>query len=146
MGFYYDATAVLGVRIPLSRLKREEKVRGCGCAAMLPEVAAKFCPSCGKPLWITRTSFIPECKPSDGARCPVEAVAGMPATCGTGEDDWVFVGQFTPRVRQHSQPWCQMLEVSGSVEDLRQKLRAALEPLGLWVESQFGLWAVLGGG
>lgn len=145
MGASYTAYAVIGVEIPAAKLYREARVRLCQHEA---PAGATFCPTCGKPAWGTEKEPIAAYKP-DGERPHfTPKLAGWDvAVSSNGERAYIgLVCRGVPSRESYREPRDQgdfRHLTGGDVNDLRQKLQADLEPLGLWDGVKFGLWAVL---
>ena len=135
MGVSFSAGAAIGVCVRKSQLYRSEQVPGCACPVLV--AGAKFCPQCGKPM--TKTRRVPIAGYDDGK----ETVAGFPIVWATHEErgeSYCVIGSLCVRAGGEDVP--QMVAFVKSRDSLHDSLKAALEPLGLWDEKAFGLWAV----
>jgi len=153
---YYEAAAVLGVELDVQKLYREVRKRGCACFAEPPAADPEwqFCPHCGKPVYETSLVTIPEWDSTDPARILLAGLLVLttanPNTPGlektaigrevirTGVR--LIVGEYAARtdLGRHAR----MAEVP-DFASVRERLKTVLEPLGLWDDKKFGLWAVL---
>lgn len=137
MSVDHTAHAIIGVRIDARRLYESKSVRGCEHERT---DGATFCSVCGRPVWeIGRLSipdFFPDGRPrlagwdiivgySNVEDSPTDAFVGVMAKAGWNGDSGI-----------------QKLTGRG-ISAISEGLKASLEPLGLWDENWFGLWAVL---
>jgi hypothetical protein len=140
MGFDYDARAVIGAAVPAARLFETARARCC----QHPEPAGKFCPECGKPAWKDERRPVAAYQVDD--ETGEWSLAGLPVVRSGLDDASVYVGAATELATSWNGDVSKVLPLSESVEAIRARVRGALEPLGLWDEGRFGLWALLGGG
>lgn len=164
---YSEATAVVGVEIDPQLLTRLEQVRACGCleertwsdGGGVPAVATAnefaFCPWCGKELYESRLVTIPAWDSTDSTR-PLLAglsvvVIGTPDSPGLELTDLgreaikkgsrVFVGEIV--VRTDAAAPARLAPVTPEMlSDACARVRARLDPLGLWDGKKFGVWAI----
>lgn len=129
MSVDYNAYAVLGVMIPKEKLFRISTVPH--EEHPIPE-GAEFCPKCGKRVSVTEKTPIYE----EGSRQNnwTDLLGSFPIVWGTDQEE-AYVGEWTRNGRKPIVP--------SSFETIKAKLREVLEPLGLWDEETFGLYAVL---
>lgn len=94
-------------------------------------------PSTGKKLWKEQERPIPAYDEYCGILAGIEVIAA-----GYGEDD-LFAGLVVGHETSSNggSVWG-YLELDG-LDTFKQKLKEALEPLGLWDSTKFGLYAVL---
>ncbi len=88
----YDATALIGVRVPVERLYREKRIRTCDHA--LPSDAA-YCPTCGKPAHQLEAEPI-----YDDMR---DSLGGLDVVFGT-DQKYAIVGLLSSKTRRYDQP------------------------------------------
>lgn len=137
MGVSFSAKAAIGVLIQRSQLYRKEQVPGCSCPVTI--AGAKFCHQCGKPATASRKVAI------DAYDENRDTVAGFPLVEGTYNEDnsgatWCVIASLTVRASGEEAP--AKVVLTESWDALHARLKAALEPLGLWDEKAFGLWAI----
>lgn len=156
MGVDYRAQTIIGVRIPHSSLHEMRTVQGCDCTS---PGNGKYCSECGEKRVETKSMPIGEYTLYDGE--PNEFLWGwdregdrliartgkhIETSYGNGFDDECdrFVG-FT--IKTGSSRGDDHVEGPSSFPDVakeKERLQGLLEPMGLWVEADFGLWTVLG--
>jgi hypothetical protein len=134
MGYDPSAYALIGVRINDYELKEERDVRGCQHAI---EMGAKFCSTCGKQAFVKEEYLIEgfdECKETlDGFK--IVRVREHAYVCYLCSD-----------ANNYSNDKSRIPLNVNDIKNAKEKLKSVLEPRGLWKESEFGLWAVLGEG
>ena len=128
MGVDYTAYAVIGCEVDTEKLYRFEEIAHEHPA---PD-GAKFCPVCGAAVGQFEAVPIYD---GDG---PCEAKLGKFRIVWATDYERAWVGQFAESCWEDEG----RVDVHG-IEDTKSQLRVALQPLGLWDESTFGLWAVL---
>ena len=162
---YHEAGAVLGVEVDAGKLWQQTRRRlpvvagGCDCCerqGLTRQEAWLHCPYCGTPLWEAVVRVIPQWDAGDPSR---PTLAGLPVLMiyppsspgleRTAEGRRslqsgcrVFVGEWLARTNLASPAGF----VSLSCEEIaatKNRLKTVLEPLGLWDERKFGLWALL---
>ena len=132
MSFSVYIYLVRGVKLQEQDLCVEGKPQ---CLHKIPE-AANFCPVCGKTVarqWEER----PEYKDMDGepTLCGFNVVRG-----GTDYND-IYVGEIVAELGHYDEANAILLTIPEPL-DVVQRLRNALEPLGLWNLDAFGVWLV----
>ena len=151
MSAVYYAYAVIGVRLLPEQFvtKDVRPVRGCE-----HKFDSDFCPLCGSPKWKERKiSF--DALVTDEGDDELDVFHGIPVSYDT-DDRHVYLGitaKITdegcgPDIATQSGRGPEFVGLSRtttkiSVEQIREKLKSVLEPLGIWDEKSFGLWAVL---
>ncbi len=131
MSATWSATALIGVKVRGSSLYTTSVHPGCNCFAAVP--GAKFCPQCGKPA--LRSVKQPIAEYDEGKK----TVCGLPVV--EAEGYW-YVAALLLSTTDYRQG--EFVNFTETFDEMRHRLRAALQPLGLWQEATFGLWAVLG--
>lgn len=156
---YYEAAAVIGVEIDPHKLYREVRKRGCQCYEAReggdePPDEWQCCPYCGKALWDVQMVTIPEWDSTDPARVLLAGLlvvtTANPDTPGLEKTPLgreviragvrLVVGEYAARTdfARHAR----MAELT-ELASARERLKAKLEPLKLWDDKKFGVWAVL---
>lgn len=135
MGVDYYATALIGCEVPRDVFFRTVKKRG--CRSELVE-GAQFCPSCGKPTWIEEEMGPWEVLEDDHKLgLHLKGKAGeIVRFAFTTDEKRGFAGLYRIGAGDDAGrlPWPDRC--------VKEATREALEPLGLWDEESFGLWAV----
>ena len=146
----YFANAVIGVEVDVDKVFIRRKYRCCDC---LNEIGDNdnFCPNCGKKAWQFINGSIEEYE--DNA----DSIGFEPPTlCGfrvvqrwgykDNPDSQSVIQMFVvgAGVKHHANYGKDpnMLPLEKDIATIKAELKAKLEPLGLWEESKFGLWAV----
>jgi len=144
MGADYSSYAVVGVEIDQSKLFTTEKVRGCKCdmGDVNPETT-KFCPLCGKEVWKEEETPIPAYN-EDADSGPFYRCLGPYMLVFTTDYRRCFAGVILcgPADGDRGDEDALMAELPYDLKSIRDEMRRQLEPLGLWQEDKFGLWAV----
>lgn len=135
MGVDYTVCTVVGIEIDKSSFFTTGQTRERGCEHPLLD-EAKFCPDCGKQAWVEKSTKepLPLYDEDD------ETFAGLDVVYDQRyEEDNTrfFVGVSTQMDMQCGIP---KMMAPSVVEETKQKIQAALKPLGLWDESKFGIW------
>lgn len=134
MSTTFVANAIIGSRVLKSANVVTTQDRGCSHAQLL---GARFCPECGKATVVKRTrKLINEDDLPEGF-----------TLVSAFDDGTVFVGVI---VAKNSLDDCIDLgELDGATRldsaelvKAKQRVREFLEPLGVWNEKEYGLWAV----
>jgi hypothetical protein len=154
---YFEAAAAIGVEIDPRLLYRQETCRSCQCVEnRKKEIDPEWenCPYCGKSITEVRMVAIPEWDSKDAGRLLLAGftvvttaspdLPGMEST-HLGRDIIrrgvrLVVGEFVSRT--DATRMARMTDAP-DVGATRSRLKEALEPLGLWDDKKFGLWAVL---
>jgi hypothetical protein len=136
MGVDYTAYAVIGVEIDPTKLTRPKVVPH--DEHPVPP-GARFCPECGAPATINVLELI-EGYDDDADRDDqfYQEVTGYPLVRNDKTD---VVGGLIAEVNdwKHTTRFVRL----GDLERLKAEMQAKLEPMGLWDESKFGLYALL---
>lgn len=148
MGVTWRAYAVIGSKIDKSKVFHEDDVRCCEHA--LPDKNTKFCPECGAKAWERDWVSLPEFDDGEflcGDHYCQAQLAGLPVVypgpaCSLpdGTPISILVAVAFAQVDEEGE----MSQIKGT--DLRaakEKVKAALEPIGLWDEEAFGVWVML---
>lgn len=138
MGVSFRAYTTIGVVVPKSKLYRTNRMRGCVHA--LPDQGS-WCPQCGQKVWLEDQEPIPEFLP-DGSRENdwTPTVAGLPCIIARDSDEVIAgVTVLAARGGDRHDPHL-VMGTPPDAGEVRERLKAALEPLGLWDESKFGVW------
>lgn len=133
MSTTYHAATIVGCKIDRSKIFFNQKVRQ--CEHLVPEIIRdiKFCPKCGKEMWIKKEVSIPEYDEDKEALCGFR-------TFFSDEDDCVFVaGEY---IETDNNIYTPIEMLSTDTYEIRKRLKTALEPFDLWDERQFGIWLV----
>lgn len=136
MSVVYYAYAVVGVRLLPKQFvtKDVKRVRGCK-----HEFDSDFCPVCGSPKWREeKISF--DALATDEGDDKLDVFHGIPV-CYNTDDQYVYLGITAKTSYYGEEDECEINILS--IEQIREKLKSVLEPLGIWDEKSFGLWAVL---
>ncbi|KKN99069.1 hypothetical protein LCGC14_0143160 [marine sediment metagenome] len=139
MSTTYHAAAVVGCRIPKSKIFLTEKVRE--CEHNIPESRIKddeFCAKCGKPLWVTLHKTIPEYNRDMNTLCTFRVF-------DIEWEDFITVagpGAVSEVANDCEKP-SQLIHLPAS--DVRKRMERGLEKIGLWDDNEFGIWAILWG-
>lgn len=131
MGVDYTAKAVIGLRVFKDELYKQQTVKTFA-HHYEEDTDVRFCPKTGRPLFALKNVPIPEYQED-------ESLAGFAVhTLGyCGEADYILVGH---GIESDGEP--DMIDIEG-INEMRVDMKAKLEPLGLWDEEEFGLWAGL---
>lgn len=142
MGTDYYANAVIGCEVT-GKLYRTFEVPGCRCTA---DKGGKFCPSCGKST-IPRQEEEPMPFYDEDNQClRIEDPSGTSVTIPvrySTDRKRAFAGIFSVVDDDHREGAKLLPMLEDRIGEEIRKIRSALEPLGLWDPSTFGLWSVL---
>lgn len=141
MSVSYSSYAVIGVKIDPKKLVITEKVRNCSCEVKNIE-KKKFCSSCGKKVFVEEDTYIPQY--DDDAHKKdfpfYYSLCGFPLIYNTDNID-AFVAFICCECDDYNDnPFSDLSNIN--IEEVKTKMREKLEPMGLWNEENFGLWAV----
>ena len=145
MSTSYSAFAGLGIRLEnedveriteIENLKRTVKERSCQDAEAKEDMS--FCPKCGKPVWIKRqieTFYFEEW---------LSKIVGMEFIARSNQDNDSIV--LSRKYYVSSGDLCyapspKSFEIPESNE-IREKLKSILEPLGLYRKENFKFWLI----
>ena len=153
MSTSFYANAVIGIEIDINKVSPNRKVRRCKCRKNISE-DMKYCPSCGYKAWITAEDPIEGLENYHSEENDVEKATlfGIPILCiqgydPTDNDHYRTLQIFAIAARVSHGDICydqtpEMISLPENLSEMKDKLKIALEPHGLWNESKFGLWAV----
>lgn len=134
----YHAAAVVGCRIPKSKIFLKERFRGCEHGLPQPCDSGKeeFCAQCGKLLWVTLHKAIPEYNTDMGTLCTFRVFdiewEDFITVAAPGEVSETDFDSYTLANR---------LDIPTS--SVAKRMERSLGQFGLWDETTFGIWAVL---
>jgi len=134
MGVSIHSHAVIGVKLPKPPFIKGQAP---GCEHNVEEDTA-FCPHCGKPAW-------EECEvPMRGYEPDDEKLCGFDVVLGENNDGpTYYVGIVTASNPYGEFDGYSAININWSLPGIRDTLRKALRPLGLWKDENFGLWTIL---
>lgn len=153
MSTSFYANAVIGVEIDINDVSPNRKVRRCKCRKeVLKDM--KFCSSCGYKAWENAETPIEGLKnygdDYDGEEDPT--LFGLPIVCVRGydpvdPDHYRTLQMFAVAAKvSHGDVLYdttpEMIILPDNLSEMKETLRKALVPHGLWDESKFGLWAI----
>ena len=132
MGADWTAKAVIGVKVPVDKLYDRTKVRT--CRHPLPNEEVRYCPTCGRTAWDDDSVI-----KYDLFKLGVELITG------TDHKPLILtLKDFAAYADAYDNDGYGLLPLTGDgLVSIKPKLQAKLEPLGLWDEKAFGLYAVL---
>lgn len=137
----YNAAAIIGCRIPKSKVFVGKPVRGCDHDLPQPYAISeeKFCNKCGKPLWVTLHEAIPEYDYDQETLCGLR-VFGYE----DDYDDFIYVSG-PGAVSEYNSSYPEPIEKisKGSIEPAAEEIESVLFQHGLWDETQFGIWLIV---
>lgn len=131
MGADYHSYAVLGVKINPEKLVTTKKVRGCQCVAT---PTGDFCSGCGSHAFIEEEECI-EGYNED------EDICGYKIIFGTDHEK-AFIAAFCAKADDYNDNE-EFSQIPTNFEEIKNKMRDTLGPIGFWDEKKFGLWSVL---
>ena len=124
MSTYFHAAAIIGCAVPAESLFRT--VNRSTCTHTLPD-GAVLCPVCGKPVHSEREAIY------------INGRLGALHVVASTDEQHFIVG---PVYAWTNDTVPERAVIPDDIPALREQTRAVLEPMGLWEESAFGLWAV----
>lgn len=134
MGVSIYSQAAIGCKIQKSKLYESPKVVKAFDHNYGPEI--KFCPQTGRELWKKEVSPIPQYNEDDRL--------GEYKLCQSNDTDLVVSIVSTKSSDAYYDPGITMHKIDfADLEVKKQKLKSFLESLGLWHESNFGLFNVV---
>jgi hypothetical protein len=147
MGFHYRAKATIGVKVSKASVMetKQVKVRGCECEEdFTPKM--KFCPACGKPIWTmqdTSTGAFDDDSLEQGE--PTIGGLTVIGTDGEYNEEFIVCG-IEPIIAGEGDGIDSFDLEDIDLVQIKSKLKAILEPKGLWDMKKFGLHIMMGGG
>jgi len=136
MSTTYHAIAIVGCKVDKSKLFTTDLVRS--CEHPIPVGGVKFCPECGKRTY-KKTK-----KPIQDYDTDKETVCGKRVFGHYYDTNFVIIAEQCVAVDNYDGPLAKMLPITVTdTTTWENKLRAVLEPLGLWDDEQFGIWTML---
>jgi len=161
MGITKQAVALIGLRIPTEKITRKEEYTQnlCLCDPQTAPAKGKYCPQCGRrtsrPLYRLVLVKHPEIVYlEDDYKDPFFlmssneqlTIGGYPVVGRWREDKYLYVclnkaATEPTYAAENADPARQML-IAVTAEAIGM-LRQKMEELGLWEETEFGLWAVM---
>ena len=141
MSVQSSAWAVIGLRLPEDSLYTTELKRNCGCKV---DGQPKFCPECGCQFtYPVRVFWLGD--------PDANKINNFSLVWSTDRRS-AFIGVASPEVviGRHRDNDCARLKLDGdnlagvfkSINGIRERLQAWLQPLGRWYEMNFGIWCV----
>lgn len=131
MGMDFYATAAIGCKVPVEKAKRITHVRGCGCDLEEHILAFKYCPKCSSAIWINYVEWV----------LPHDLDNGLSVERSTDTEELIVAALVAKTDSHRGSQTCAFANIE-DIEMYRSKVKSFLEPLGLWDESLFGLWAI----
>lgn len=149
MGTSYGARALVGVCLTRGQIFKKETVRAFDHRVPVGS-KHKFDPETGKPLWteVERCVLIPDGEDEDTSCVQARNYLGglylFHDSSGWREDRTRYLlGALAVEDDEYSKMGDNYVPIDGErVENARQRVRAVLEPHGLWPHVEFGLWIV----
>jgi hypothetical protein len=164
-----DAVAVIGCRIPAQKLYcKKKKMHHALCehrnsflygdewrvkkAATLnqskcpAQITTKHCPECGKPAFVEVVTMVDGIEIDYDEEQKCHTLNGLPLFGERRGFPFAVVG--TTFAHSHTGGYPDNHYTDGmqllptDIEEAKKKCKVVLEPLGLWDEDNFGLWAV----
>lgn len=135
MSVSYSAYALIGVRVPVARFYHQVPIRSC---AHEFDSAYHYCPICGKPA--SQYARVPMLDTSHEALQGLHVIAPTPIS---GEPQYVYIADQYAQTDWNESAGQMPLPTGAEVLAAYAKMRAVLEPVGLWDGTQFRLWVVL---
>lgn len=142
MSVNFTATALIGVELDKSKTYKMIKERGCEHKPS----ENKFCAECGEPMWNEREVVIEELRMlDDDDKCySDEVILEDYQLAFTTDQNRVFLGK---QASTYGDDEAKMIALPYTSEarmiaHIRKTLMNFLEPLNLWDETKFGIWAI----
>lgn len=133
MGADYYSYLIVGCSVDEDKFKIPTKVRACKCDVDKIE-DMKFCPKCGEEVWTEDYDLI-EGYEED------ESFLGLDLVYNTdNENCWIAIRK--KEIGGYHKDDCDKLDRNDDIEQLKEELKAKLEPHGLWDEESFGIWII----
>lgn len=137
MGADYSAYAVIGVKVNRGDLFTDEKIKA--FPHDFPDTF-EYDPQTGRSLWQTRSV------PITGYNVDDETVAGYALIDAGDGSSYDYIALVAATETGSNGEDDDFEHVPHDLEKEKAKMKAALEPLGLWEGDQFGLWSILWSG
>ena len=134
MSTTHHAAAIVGCRIPLSKLFVTNTIRSCGHPT--PIGNAQFCPDCGKKLWQEVKQPISQYDHDASSLC------GYRVFAFTVDSDYVYISDLFSEVKNEHYEKPRPITID-QIPPIKIRIRAILGDIGLWNEDEFGIWPVL---
>jgi hypothetical protein len=153
MSTSFYANAIIGIEIDIYKVSPNRKVRKCKCIKNVSE-DMKFCPSCGYKAWENAENPIDGLEHYQDVDDGMEyaTLFGIPIVCVQGydptdPDHYRTLQMFAVAAKVSHGDVCydktpEMVSLPDNLAEMKETLKKALEPNGLWDESKFGLWAI----
>ena len=138
MGYSARAHAIIGIRIDNRKLWTQVGKKACSHA--IPK-NSKFCPECG-----VKNIIVPEKKPIKGYEKgdgDYGTVAGFKLGSDGCENEPEFIAGFDPETGSSNGGEPSAFSPIPDIAKIKADMKSKLEPLGLWNEKAFGIYAVL---
>lgn len=137
MGVDYEAYAIIGIPVRVSHFKEFKVVKA--FEHNYPETM-KYCPNTGKALWVTHEHYTDAIDEDGVGDCKLNGIPLLRTDYYDEEDNFFVVA-----LQVSTDCGDEMAEFDPKeIKAKKKEIKEVLEPLGLWDESKFGLWAVMG--
>ncbi len=145
MGASVQCYAAVGVKVPKSKLYKSRRQRGCSHLQL--GSFGGFCSQCGKPIWVGEDARIDGLHENNGGNLFLIGFPVIMPGYDSSKDEAIVCVYL---VQTEDDPMCggwaatrqKMLEDPVALDEREARFRKVLETLGLWDESQYGLWAI----
>lgn len=135
MSVDYYQHLIIGCKIDINKIKIPERVRNCDCDIQNIDTI-KYCPECGRAAWVDSWKAI---EGYDETDYPATFL-NMPLVYDTDEANcWVAIQKQDLKDDISSSIKFKNIE---DIEALKKEIKSKLEPIGLWNEEDFGIWAI----
>ncbi len=153
MSTSFYANAIIGVEIDVEKIISDRLVRTCGCSRKKVTQDMKFCPNCGDEAWEKEEDPIEGYDEGDSDTDEEATLFGIEVMNIRGYDEldinryrilqsFAIGAKVTHGDLNYGNNFPEMVSLPENLSDIKNRLKEALEPHGLWDESKFGLWAV----
>ncbi len=132
MSVSFTAYAAIGCKVPVEKTRKIVKIRGCKHEIVIAD--QRNCPYCGAVTW---TSSVESIFPLNDME-EIIVGEGLEAVFSTDQEE-LIIAALSVEASSYSGE-SEMVTIEQ--KPYRDRVRLFLEPLGLWDESLFGLWAV----
>lgn len=136
MGADWSAISVIGCRVSTDKLYVTTTKKTCEHPF---NKSFAFCPVCGKPA--TTASEEPQSFFDEGKE-KIQDFDVLFIDNGDDPPTYAVIGALIATNGDYEEPL--LTPLPNDVGETKERLRQALEPLGLWDTDQFGLWTILG--